>query len=290
MFAGFSRQQRPQSCFGKKSGNGVKKVSAILVATVAMATGQMGGRAQDPAVAAAKPVLVELFTSEGCSSCPPADALLERMDVSQPIPGAQLIVLSEHVDYWDHDGWKDPYSSPAFTERQAEYVHALGLKTPYTPQIIVDGAGELAANGPGVTETLRNAAALPKVSVRITSVTVQGDRPAVLRGRAVVDARGQRQRAGVYAVIALDHAESQVLRGENSGKHLAHVAVVQEIKKIGKLEKGDSVTHEFEFKLKPGIDPTNLRLVVFVQASGPGRVLGTALRQLGKSAFDPGQP
>jgi hypothetical protein len=226
------------------------------------------------------PVLLELFTSEGCSSCPPADGLLQKLDLHQPIPGAQLIVLSEHVDYWDHDGWKDPNSSAELTQRQDSYEGKLGEKTPYTPQMIADGTTIVKMTSPDlVKQALEKAASTPKISVRIGDVTVDAGNPAVLRAHIETDANVENHNADVYVVAALDHVESQVLKGENGGKHLTHVAVAQEFKKIGKIEKGKTFSQEVELKLKPGTDPKNVRVIAFIQEPGPGKLLGVALHK-----------
>jgi len=241
------------------------------------------GPAQDKSQAetastAAHPILVELFTSEGCSSCPPADALLEKMDRSQPIPGAHLIVLSEHVTYWDHDGWKDPNSSAALTERQAAYVRAFGLESPATPEFVVDGTMELRPEKRDqVNKIFHDALAAPKIPVRIDEVSIDAGDPSVLRTRIEADGNSDKHAADVYVAVALTHVESQVLHGENGGHHLTHVAVVQELTKIGKLEKGKNFDQTVPLKLKPGTDPKNVRVVAFVQEHGPGKLLGAAL-------------
>jgi len=226
------------------------------------------------------PVFVELFTSEGCSSCPPADVLLKKWDTFQPVPGALLIVLSEHVNYWDHDGWKDSNSSAALTERQSSYVRALGLKGPYTPQMIVDGSQEVHLDDAlQIQGVLQKAAAEPRVLVRIGEVTADAGDPTILHARIDTDANFDTHNADVYVAVALDHVDSQVLKGENGGKHLVHVAVVQELTKVGKLPKGKSFGQDVQIKLKPGTDAKNIRLIVFVQEPGPGRLLGAALRK-----------
>ncbi|MFZ1140500.1 MAG: DUF1223 domain-containing protein, partial [Candidatus Sulfotelmatobacter sp.] len=194
------------------------------------------------------------------------------------IPGARLIVLSEHVTYWDHDGWKDPNSSSSLTDRQSSYESALGVKTLYTPQMIVDGTQEMRLSDPQqIKDSLEKAAATPKVPVRIGEVTVNPGNPTVLRARIETDVNFEKHNADMYVAVALDHVESQVLRGENGGKHLVHVAVVQELAKVGKLTKGKSFAQDVQLKLKPGTDPKNIRLVALVQESGPGKVLGAAL-------------
>jgi hypothetical protein len=117
--------------------------------------------------------------------------------------------------------------------------------------------------------------------MRITSVTVEPGNPAIVQGRIESDVSSEKHKADVYVAIALDHAESQVSRGENTGRHLTHVAVVTEFTKVGKLEAGKSLGQDFRVKLKlPNPTPSNLRIVAFAQESGPGKVVGVALKSV----------
>jgi hypothetical protein len=251
-------------------------LSVVLVFSCLFGAGRAAG-AQD---ASRHPILLELFTSEGCSSCPPVDAWLQRVDAAQPVPGVQIVVLSEHVDYWDQDGWKDPYSLAMVTERQREYAQGLGLKDVYTPQVILNGSTVLGLTDPkAIEQAMEKAAAAPAVAVQIESASVEAGKPDVLQGHIQALAGSPQQRGDVYVVVALDHTDSSVLRGENSGRKLSNVAVVEQMVKIGKLEKGKNFARDFQIKLKPGTDPSNLRVVAFVQEPNLGRVLGVAMKK-----------
>lgn len=259
--------------------HGARAIASFSVALlIALAVSPMSAQTAGAQSSAATPILIELFTSEGCSSCPPADALVQQLQHTQPVNGAQLIVLSEHVDYWDHDGWKDPYSSSAITDRQIAYVRALGLKEPYTPQLIADGSKELLGSEAQMLQLLQKDAADPApLSVRLDAVKVDGGNAPEVQGRVNISGAPEKHSGDVYLAVALGHAQSQVLAGENSGKQLTYIDVVQEIRKVGKVDKGGNFAQDFHVKLKPGTDPNNVRLIAFVQEPGPGQVLGATL-------------
>ena len=222
------------------------------------------------------PVLLELFTSEGCSSCPPADALLGKLDASQGVAGVQPIVLSEHVDYWNHDGWKDVYSSSFFTSRQGDYVRRLGLRDAYTPQMVVDGAAQVnGSDGRAVAGALETARGRMKVPVRIVSVAADGKTLRVHLSVDALPAEFKTGKANLFVAVALNRAESHVSAGENKGRDIRHVAVAESIEKVGTVEKGKSFDREVVVKLKS--DPANLRVVAFVQEADAGEVMGAAL-------------
>ena len=222
-------------------------------------------------------VLVELFTSEGCSSCPPADKFLETLD-GQPIAGADMIVLSEHVDYWNHIGWKDPYSASFYSQRQSAYAKRFGLDSVYTPQMVVDGTSEFVGSNSGQADkAFRKELGVPKLPVRLSSVSA--DASNVLHAHletGTLDFSFGSREADVYVALALNRAESQVSAGENSGHKLTHVAVVRSLTRIGALKQGRVLAQDVQLKLERGSDSRNLRLIAFVQEPGQGRVLGAA--------------
>jgi hypothetical protein len=227
------------------------------------------------------PILMELFTSEGCSSCPPVDNWAARLDQFQPVARAELILLSEHVDYWDHDGWKDPYSLALLTQRQRGYAQMLGLSDVYTPQVIVDGDVEVR---PWKTDeakaSLEKAAQAQTMAMKIEGAAVAGGE---LTGKVQVDGSAQKHGGDVYVAVALDKTQTDVLAGENNGKKLTNVSVVQALVKIGKVEKGKDFDGPFHVKLWADADPGNLRVVAFVQEPGLGKVLGaTMTKEIGK--------
>jgi len=228
---------------------------------------------------AASPVLLELFTSEGCSSCPPADRLLAKLDGTQPIAGAQLIVLSEHVDYWDHDGWKDAYSSGAFTSRQEEYARRFGLNSPFTPQLVVDGNAQVVGSDSAAAERLIDSARRrAKVAVRMSSVALTD--PKTIRLHLAVDALPEDfkgRKADILVAVALDHAESHVSAGENSGRDLRHVAVAESISKVGTVGKGTNFDRDVTVKIKGATGLEGLRLIAFVQGADDGDVIGASV-------------
>jgi len=226
------------------------------------------------------PVIVELFTSEGCSSCPPADALLNKLQTEQPVSDAEVIGLEEHVDYWNHDGWFDTYSSPEWTQRQEEYVAKLKGSGAYTPQMVVDGQTEFVGSSVGdALRAIHGATQQSKVHISAAPQTSpKGDEEDFeVRVRSIAGALDQ-EPADVWMAMTEVGLGTDVKAGENAGKNVQHAAILHSLQKIGTAPSKDQseVVLRPNVKFKSNWKRENLRVVFFVQARKSLRILGAA--------------
>lgn len=263
--------------------------SAILVlAAGSLGAGSRllpGGRTQDSTRHAARaPVVVELFTSEGCSSCPPADAFLSRLEQQQPVPAAEVIALEEHVDYWDQLGWRDPFSSPDWTERQRRYAQALGTGSIYTPQMIVNGSTEFVGSrerrGKDAIEKAAQQATIP-LTVNATAAT-GGHAADVTVQVGPWEGTPAKDQLELWLAVTETGLHSAVSHGENAGETLYHAAVVRKLQKVGtvapKQNVGDGKTPALTAKVSLDSEwkRENLHVVAFIQGRRSLRILGAA--------------
>jgi hypothetical protein len=230
----------------------IRAIAALLLCDAALAAPTCSARS-----AAAAPTVVELYTSEGCNSCPPADRWLSRLKAE---PG--VVALAFHVDYWDRLGWKDRFASPAYTQRQAEQQRSSGARFSYTPQVIVDGVDR--PDWPRARVVAAGTSAAP-VAVELTregrhvsaSITPAANAPARL--------------AAYWAVTEQGHA-SAVKAGENQGVTLNHDFVVREYRPVPAwpvARGGAATTLQFDLEtLADAAHPRRVNLVIVDAASG----------------------
>jgi hypothetical protein len=217
----------------------------------------------------ATPVLVELFTSEGCSSCPPADAALADLEAKQPVSGAAIIPLAFHVDYWNNLGWRDPFSSADWTERQKSYARALADNNVYTPELVVDGRDSFVGSREGhAQDVIADAAKRPKASVSLTTHENKGTRSLSIAFGALPSGAGA---SDLVIAITDRHAQVNVTGGENGGRALDHTAIVKSLRVLGAVTPAGG---SFEVAVDPAWNTK--RAVVFLQDRSSHAILGVA--------------
>jgi hypothetical protein len=238
-----------------------RAVSSLLA--IALLIGRLDAAANaDETATSTTPVVVELFTSQGCNACPPADAFLGEL-VQRP----DLIALSLHVDYWNYIGWKDPFSSPEATQRQRNYAGSLGLSSVYTPQMVIDGSFDaVGSNRAQVNEAI--AAASQRTKIPVTIATSQTGGWLVTIRDAEVD-----QPATVWLALYDRQHVTPVRHGENAGKTLTNYNIVRAFRRIGRWDGA-----KLDLPLDVGATDLNDRgFAVIVQTGDAGPVLGAAL-------------
>jgi len=213
-------------------------------------------------------VLLELYTSEGCPTCPPADANLAFLEKEQPFVQAEIITLALHVDYWNSLSWKDQYSSPMFSRRQQIYSMALKVNSNYTPQMIVDGQTQFVGNNMAKAhKAITEAAKIQKATIEIA--------PAADKYKIKISDIPTHGNATIFLAITEDNLPSSLKNGVTSGKNPEHISVVRELKSLGFLtaEQKD-LELETILQIQSAWRKENLKLVVFVQENGSRKVLG----------------
>jgi hypothetical protein len=262
---------------------------ALICLSALAAMSLLHTRAQTSSAAPAAtrtPVVVELFTSEGCSSCPPADALLTKLFEGQPVGGAEVIAIEEHVDYWNSLGWMDPFSSIEWTIRQQQYAESFGSGSVYTPQMVVDGRSEFAGSRERQSEKeIAEAARRAKTDVAVTPDKPGADgkrKFTVCVGKLTGGTSGDT--AELWLAVTESKLQSAVTRGENAGEQLRHTAVLRMLRKIGVADasKDLSFVGDARVRLDKAWRPENSRVVVFVQERKSRRILGAAAAELAR--------
>jgi len=215
------------------------------------------------------PVIVELFTSEGCSSCPAADRLLARLEQTQPVPGAQVIAIEEHVDYWNQLGWTDPFSSPQYRARQNDYAMAFHASNIYTPQMVVNGSVEFVGSDMNrAYHEIGTAAQAETTRIELATAPNAKDSDLLdLSMRLASPKTAKLRDSSIYLAITENNLATLVARGENAGHTVRHSAVVRSFGVIGKVDaKGPNIGQVVStLRLPHEWKRQNLRAVVFVQ-------------------------
>jgi hypothetical protein len=239
----------------------------ILVGSVLL----INSRSASPIVAQSVAV-VELFTSQGCSSCPAADKLLSEIALQAETQNEPILVLSFHVSYWNHLGWKDPYSSEAFTERQRHYSEVLQTDNIYTPQMIVNGTEEfVGSDRTRITSAITRALATPAAyAITIDQLNKQGNTLSL-----AYTLNESPKDELLYAALVINHAENQVPRGENAGKLLKHDNVVMTLDSfpLGK-------TGQLKLSIPASTNPSGYELILFIQERNSLKIVGATRLKL----------
>lgn len=256
------------------------RVTGVILAILALGPSSWAGSqgSRNAAESGRIAVLAELFTSEGCSSCPPADRLLAMVGAEQPADGVYVVALSEHVTYWDHQGWKDPFASPQFTERQSVYGRRFNLESIYTPQLVIDGHAQMVgSDADELRRALASASRTPKPMLTVdASMDATGAVVAVASGPGL-QAGGADGAALLWAVTE-DDLIVDVKRGENAQRTLRHSGVVRSL--VSRKIDAGTTSERAVMPLHAGWKHDKLRVVAFVQATKSGRVLSVGWSRL----------